>query len=129
MQPQPNAKAGSQGATQEPYMANSLMIKTPIRSGQSVFHAHGDVIVLGSAASGSEIVAAGSIPVYGTLRGRASAGVLGNSGARVFCRKNEAELLSVDGWYCTAEEMEPSSRGKAIQAFLDKDVLRIAPFN
>ena len=129
MQPAPNTKAGSQGATQEPYMASSLMIKTPIRSGQSVFHAHGDVIVLGSAASGSEIVASGSIHVYGTLRGRASAGVLGNSGARVFCRKNEAELLSVDGWYCTAEEMEPSSRGKAIQAFLDKDVLRIAPFN
>jgi septum site-determining protein MinC len=129
MQPQPNAKAASQGATQEPYMQNSLMIKTPIRSGQSVFHAHGDVIVLGSAASGSEIVAAGSIHVYGTLRGRASAGVLGHSAARIFCRKNEAELLSVDGWYCTAEEMETSSRGKAIQAFLDNDVLRIAPFN
>ncbi|MGX9576739.1 septum site-determining protein MinC [Mesorhizobium sp. f-mel] len=107
----------------------TLMVKTPIRSGQSVFHAHGDVIVLGSVASGSEIVAAGSIHVYGTLRGRASAGVLGHSAARIFCRKNEAELLSVDGWYCTAEEMEPSLRGKAVQAFLEKDTLRIAPFS
>ncbi|PDQ18394.1 septum formation inhibitor MinC [Mesorhizobium sanjuanii] len=105
---------------------DTLMVKTPIRSGQSVFHAHGDVIVLGSVASGSEIVASGSIHVYGTLRGRASAGVLGNSAARIFCRRNEAELLSVDGWYCTAEEMEASVRGKAVQAFLDNDTLRIA---
>ncbi|TIX86483.1 MAG: septum formation inhibitor MinC [Mesorhizobium sp.] len=113
----------------QPEAPATLMVKAPIRSGQSVFHAHGDVIVLGSVASGSEIVAAGSIHVYGTLRGRASAGVLGHSAARIFCRKNEAELLSVDGWYCTAEEMEPSLRGKAVQAFLEKDTLRIAPFS
>jgi len=123
------AEQGKQPEDRQPEAPATLMVKTPIRSGQSVFHAHGDVIVLGSVASGSEIVAAGSIHVYGTLRGRASAGVLGHSAARIFCRKNEAELLSVDGWYCTAEEMEPSLRGKAVQAFLEKDTLRIAPFS
>jgi septum site-determining protein MinC len=121
------AEEGKQKADRQP--ADTLMIKTPIRSGQSVFHAHGDVIVLGSVASGSEIVASGSIHVYGTLRGRASAGALGDTGARIFCRRNEAELLSVDGWYCTAEEMEPALRGKPVQAFLDNDRLRIAAFN
>ncbi|MER8437076.1 septum site-determining protein MinC [Mesorhizobium sp. M1312] len=123
------AEQAKQPEDRQPEAPATLMVKTPIRSGQSVFHAHGDVIVLGSVASGSEIVAAGSIHVYGTLRGRASAGVLGHSAARIFCRKNEAELLSVDGWYCTAEEMEPSLRGKAVQAFLEKDTLRIAPFS
>jgi septum site-determining protein MinC len=103
------------------------MIKAPIRSGQSVFHPHGDVIVLGSVASGSEIVAGGSIHVYGTLRGRAIAGSEGNISARIFCRKNEAELLAVDGWYTTAEEMEGVSRGKAVQAFLDNDALCVVP--
>ncbi|PBB23440.1 MULTISPECIES: septum site-determining protein MinC [unclassified Mesorhizobium] len=107
------------------YDSGTLMIKTPIRSGQAIMHAHGDVIVLGSVASGSEIVAAGSIHVYGTLRGRASAGALGNTAARIFCRRNEAELLSVDGWYITAEEMEGVSRGKPVQAFLDGDGLRV----
>ncbi|ODA96142.1 septum formation inhibitor MinC [Mesorhizobium sp. SEMIA 3007] len=107
------------------YDSGTLMIKTPIRSGQAIMHAHGDVIVLGSVASGSEIVAAGSIHVYGTLRGRASAGSLGNTAARIFCRRNEAELLSVDGWYITAEEMEGVSRGKPVQAFLDGDGLRV----
>ncbi|MGX5827867.1 septum site-determining protein MinC [Mesorhizobium sp. 43Arga] len=107
------------------YDSGTLMIKTPIRSGQAIMHAHGDVIVLGSVASGSEIVAAGSIHVYGTLRGRASAGALGNTAARIFCRRNEAELLSVDGWYITAEEMEGVSRGKPVQAFLDGEGLRV----
>jgi len=107
--------------------AGTLMIKAPIRSGQSIFHPHGDVIVLGSVASGSEIVAGGSIHVYGTLRGRAIAGSEGNISARIFCRKNEAELLAVDGWYTTAEEMEGVSRGKAVQAFLENDALCVVP--
>jgi len=115
-----------QGAVPAP-SAGTLMIKAPIRSGQSVFHPHGDVIVLGSVASGSEIVAGGSIHVYGTLRGRAIAGSEGNISARIFCRKNEAELLAVDGWYTTAEEMEGVSRGKAVQAFLDNDALCVVP--
>ncbi|RUV43554.1 MULTISPECIES: septum site-determining protein MinC [unclassified Mesorhizobium] len=119
---------GAVPARHEP-SAGTLMIKAPIRSGQSVFHPHGDVIVLGSVASGSEIVAGGSIHVYGTLRGRAIAGSEGNTSARIFCRKNEAELLAVDGWYTTAEEMEGVSRGKAVQAFLENDALCVVPLS
>ena len=121
------SKAGESEPQQE--ASGTLMIKSPIRSGQAIVHPHGDVIVLGSVASGSEIIAAGSIHVYGTLRGRASAGALGNKGARIFCRRNEAELLAVDGWYVTAEEMEGSSRGKPVQAFLDGEALRVAPLS
>lgn len=121
------AEPAGQGAAPHGPDAGTLMIKAPIRSGQSVFHPHGDVIVLGSVASGSEIVAGGSIHVYGTLRGRAIAGSEGNISARIFCRKNEAELLAVDGWYTTAEEMEGVSRGKAVQAFLDNDALCVVP--
>ncbi|MBZ9696258.1 MULTISPECIES: septum site-determining protein MinC [unclassified Mesorhizobium] len=113
----------------ETVQAGTLMVKSPIRSGQSIFHPHGDVIVLGSVASGSEIIAAGSIHVYGTLRGRAIAGSQGNRSARIFCRKNEAELISIDGWYTTAEEMEGVSRGKAVQAFLEGDMLAVVPLN
>ncbi|MER8901334.1 septum site-determining protein MinC [Mesorhizobium sp. M0772] len=129
LKPASDAKAQPKDAKIAAPDASTLMIRSPIRSGQLVFHPHGDVIVLGSVASGSEIVATGSIHVYGTLRGRASAGAQGNTAARVFCRRNEAELLSVDGWYCTAEEMDPSVRGKPVQAFLDNGMLRIAPFS
>src|SRR3984893_8455563 len=69
----------------------SLLLENPVRSGQSVVFTEGDVTVLGSVGSGAEIVAGGSIHIYGTLRGRAMAGVNGNSAARIFCQKIEAE--------------------------------------
>src|SRR6202030_871239 len=66
---------------------SSLLLDSPVRSGQSVIFIEGDVTVLGSVGSGAEIVAGGSIHVYGTLRGRAMAGVNGNSTARIYCQK------------------------------------------
>ena len=72
----------------------SLLLESPVRSGQSIVFTEGDVTVLGSVGSGAEIVAGGSIHIYGTLRGRAMAGVNGNSAARIYCQKIEAELLA-----------------------------------
>ena len=71
------------------------MIEDPVRSGQSVVFMEGDVTVVGSVGSGAEIVAGGSIHVYGTLRGRALAGATGNARARIFCHRVEAELLAI----------------------------------
>jgi septum site-determining protein MinC len=83
----------------------SLLIDEPVRSGQSIVFEKGDVSVVGSVASGAEVIAGGSIHVYGTLRGRAIAGLTGNNRARIFCRKLEAELLAIDGVYQTADDM------------------------
>ena len=101
----------------------SLLIDEPVRSGQSVIFTEGDVTIVGSVASGAEIVAGGSIHVYGTLRGRAMAGSVGNASARIFCRKLEAELLAIDGLYKTAEDMEPQLRGQAVQLWLDGETI------
>ena len=101
----------------------SLLIDEPVRSGQSVIFTEGDVTIVGSVASGAEIVAGGSIHVYGTLRGRAMAGSVGNASARIFCRKLEAELLAIDGLYKTAEDMEPQLRGQSVQLWLDGDTI------
>jgi septum site-determining protein MinC len=87
----------------------------------------GDVTVLGSVGSGAEIVAGGSIHVYGTLRGRAMAGVNGNPSARIFCQKIEAELLAIDGYYQTAEDFDASLRNRPAQAWLDGGIMRITP--
>jgi len=123
----PGQKSAPPAPAEQPQPeAKTLILETPVRSGQSVFHPHGDVIVLGSVGSGSEIIAAGSIHIYGTLRGRAIAGAMGNSGARIFCQKNEAELLAVDGWYRTADDMEASTRGRPTQAYLENDVIWVA---
>lgn len=102
---------------------SSLVVTQPVRSGQSLVFPDGDVTVVGSVASGAEVIAGGSIHVYGTLRGRALAGTMGNSTARIFCRKLEAELISIDGYYKTAEDMQPSLHGQAVQLWLDGDTI------
>jgi septum site-determining protein MinC len=107
----------------------SLLLDSPVRSGQSVVFAEGDVTVVGSVGSGAEIVAGGSIHVYGTLRGRAMAGVNGNSAARIYCQKIEAELLAIDGYYRTAEDIGATLRNRPAQAWLDGDIMRISPLN
>jgi septum site-determining protein MinC len=106
-------------ARQEP---TSLLLESPIRSGQSVIFPYGDVTVIGSVASG----AGGSIHVYGALRGRAMAGSMGNARARIFCSRNEAELIAIDGYYRTAEDMPANLRSRPVQCSLEDRVLLIA---
>jgi septum site-determining protein MinC len=107
----------------------SLLLESPVRSGQSIVFMEGDVTVLGSVGSGAEIVAGGSIHIYGTLRGRAMAGVNGNSNARIYCQKIEAELLAIDGYYQTAEEIDETLRNRPAQAWLQGDTMKITPLN
>lgn len=107
--------------------STSLLVESPVRSGQSVVFAEGDVTVLGSVGSGAEIVAGGSIHIYGTLRGRAMAGVNGNAAARIYCHRIEAELLAIDGYYQTAEEISATLRDRPAQAWLQGDIMRITP--
>ncbi|MGM4983675.1 MULTISPECIES: septum site-determining protein MinC [Rhizobium] len=104
-------------------VTQSLIIREPVRSGQSVIFPEGDVTVIGSVASGAEIIAGGSVHIYGTLRGRAMAGSIGNASARIFCRKLEAELLAIDGIYKMAEDVTPGLRGQPVQLWLDGETI------
>ena len=108
-----------------PPPVSSMLIDAPVRSGQLIVHPDGDVTVVGSVASGAEIVAAGSIHIYGTLRGRVLAGAYGNQRARIFCRRLDAELMAIDGRYIMADEIEPHLRKAPVQAWLDGDELKI----
>ena len=103
----------------------TLLLDEPVRSGQSIFFPDGDVTVLGSVGSGAELVAGGSIHVYGALRGRAMAGSNGNSRARIFCSRIEAELLAIDGHYLTADLMDKGLRDRPVQAWLEGSAVRI----
>ncbi|MGF6158076.1 septum site-determining protein MinC [Ensifer sp. KUDG1] len=122
------AEAGAETViTAEPVAAKatpSIVVTQPVRSGQSLFFPEGDVTIIGSVASGAEVVAGGSIHIYGALRGRAMAGTTGNASARIFCRKLEAELIAIDGFYKTADDMEQNLRGKAVQIWLDGEELK-----
>ncbi|MEM9106974.1 MAG: septum site-determining protein MinC [Pseudomonadota bacterium] len=109
-------EAGSDRATP------SMMVVQPVRSGQSLI-SEGDVTVVGSVASGAEIIAAGSVHVYGTIRGRVVAGSMGNETARIFCRRLDAELVSIAGYYKTSEDLEPELREQAVQLWLKDESL------
>lgn len=109
--------------------AAPLYIDSPVRSGQSVLHPEGDVIITGSVASGAEVIAAGSIHVYGALRGRAMAGAYGDETARIFCRSLEAELIAVNGLYQTADEIDPVLRKKPAQARLRHGIMQVTKFD
>ena len=114
--------AAPEPAAAEP---SGLLVDHPIRSGQSVVFEKGDVTVVGSVASGAEVIAGGSVHIYGALRGRAIAGFTGNPRARIFCRRLDAELLAIDGVYQTADDMDAGLRGRAVQAWLEGEAMRI----
>ena len=107
----------------------SLLVEGRVRSGQSVVHIDGDVTVLGSVGSGAEIIAGGSIHIYGTLRGRALAGITGDNRARIFCHRAEAELLAIDSHYKMAADFAPDLQSQPIQAWLEGETLRISAIN
>lgn len=117
--------AARPGSTERPARTarGALIVDRPVRSGQSIFHPEGDVTVLGAVSSGAEVIAGGSVHVYGTLRGRALAGATGNPDALVFCRKFEAELVSIDGNYMTAEQSPAEMIGKPVQIRLRNETI------
>lgn len=116
-------------AVAKPVEPASLMIETHVRSGQSIVFPAGDVTVVGSISSAAEVIAGGSIHVYGAIRGRAMAGANGNPKARIFCSCVDAELLAIDGFYRTAEDLEPGLLNRSIQAWLEGATLMIAPID
>ena len=107
----------------------SLLIDQPVRSGQSIVFKEGDVTVVGPVASGAEVIAGGSIHVYGALRGRAIAGVKAGPAARIFCRKLEAELVAVDGLYQTADHWGAEVLGRPVQIQREGGSLIVSAFD
>ncbi|MDO6462415.1 septum site-determining protein MinC [Granulosicoccaceae sp. 1_MG-2023] len=106
-------------------VAGPTIVTRPVRSGQQVYAQGGELVVLGQAGPGAELIADSNIHVYGPLRGRALCGVTGNTDARIFCRSLEAELVSVAGNYKPLEEIPADLKGKPAQIWLDGDRLVI----
>jgi len=127
--PEPAAEPASQAASQADVPAASsgqtMTITRPVRSGQRIYAAGGDLIVLSQVGSGAEVMADGNIHIYGALRGRAFAGVKGNQEARVFCHALYPELVAVAGRYVVSEKISPDVLGKPVQIWLEGGRLQI----
>jgi septum site-determining protein MinC len=89
-------------------------------------YAHNRVLtVCAPVGAGAEVIADGSVHIYGPLRGRALAGALGDTNARIFCREFHAELVAVAGHYKVLDEIPANLHGKAVQVWLQNDKLHI----
>ncbi|RPE77123.1 septum site-determining protein MinC [Vulcaniibacterium tengchongense] len=106
--------------------APGLLLTAPVRSGQQVYADHRDLTVLATVGAGAEVIADGSVHIYGSLRGRALAGAQGNPQARIFCREFHAELVAIAGHYKVLEDIPKDLRGKAVQVWLEDQQLKIA---
>jgi septum site-determining protein MinC len=103
---------------------DNKVITGSVRSGQMVITERGDLTIIGSVGSGAEVIAGGNIHIYGTLRGRALAGVQGDTGARIFCQRLDAELVAIAGLYQTSETLGPAPGEGGVQIFLKDDRLQ-----
>jgi len=113
-------------STPEPQAVAAIttMITQPVRSGQRIY-AQGDLVILAQVSAGAEILAEGNIHVYGSLRGRALAGVQGNTEARIFCSDLQAELISIAGNYKISEDLKSPALNQPVQIYLQNHTLVI----
>ena len=109
-----------------PASAPIMFLNASVRSGQRVTFPEGDIIVLGSVASGAEIAAGVSIHVYGAIRGRAYAGMAGGKGARIFCQKLEAELLAIGDVCRISDDLDAGLHGRAAHVWCELNRINLA---
>lgn len=106
----------------------ALIVDKPLRSGQRVYAKGADLIVTAVVSFGAEVIADGNIHVYAPLRGRALAGALGDTDARIFTTCMEPQLLSIAGIYRTTEtELPAAVLGKPAQVRLAGEKLVVEP--
>jgi septum site-determining protein MinC len=131
---QPTRRAASRAAAAAPVAApaaapssraTARLVTTPVRSGTQVYARGTDLVVIAAVSPGAELVADGNIHVYGPLRGRALAGASGDTGARIFCSRLEAELVSIAGRYLVNEQLPAEQQGLAVQIALVDDRLTV----
>ena len=90
-----------------------------LRTGQCLVQHQGDIILTAGINSGSEVIASGNIHIYGSVRGRVVAGAGGNIAARIFCHSLEAELVSIAGTYCVADDIPQHVTKKPVHIYLN----------
>lgn len=110
-----------------PELIKTKLLTSQVRSGQQVVSKGADLIVAASVSQGAELLSDGNIHVYGTLRGRALAGIAGDKQARIFCHSLDAELVSIAGIYRLKDAIEPIT--VPCQIFIQDDRIQIEPIS
>ncbi len=125
---QPATPAAAAAAPPGPGEAGlaAMIHSQTVRSGQRVYARDRDLVITAGVGAGAEVMADGCVHIYGSLRGRAMAGVHGQLSARVFCLEFNAELVSIAGIFRVFETIPPEFAGKPVQAWLDGEDMHFA---
>jgi septum site-determining protein MinC len=110
----------------EPTIKPTRIVTSPVRGGMQIYAQGCDLVVIAPVSPGAELLADGNIHVYGPMRGRALAGIKGDTTARIFCQQLGAELVSIAGQYKVSEDLRRDPLwGSGVQVSLSGDVLNI----
>lgn len=117
-------------ASSKPEAVPAMVVRQPVRSGQQIYARGGDLIVLAAVNAGAEVIADGNIHVYAPLRGRALAGVQGDTSASIFTQSMEAELVAIAGNYQVFEDGQAKDiYSRAVRIFLNDTHINISPLS
>ncbi|MEI6414175.1 MAG: septum site-determining protein MinC [Pseudomonadota bacterium] len=103
------------------------VVAQTVHAGQRIYATGRDLVLLSNVNPGAEVMADGHIHIHGALRGRALAGVQGNTECRIFCRELRAELISVAGHYRVSENLPGEFRGKPVQVGMEGQTMTFLP--
>jgi len=118
------AKTASEKKPVSTLPAHTMVITSPVRSGQQIYAKDANLVVIAPVSHGAELLSDGHIHVYGSLRGRALAGITGDKTARIFCQQLHAELISIAGYYKLHDAL-PDIQAPITQIFLDNEQICI----
>lgn len=93
----------------------TLFYDQMLRSGQSINHVGGDLVLTDSVNNGAEAITDNSLHVYGRAQGRLVAGATGDKDARIFCQRFNPSLVSVAGTYCLHDSIPAEMIDKPVQ--------------
>ncbi|CAL4322615.1 Septum site-determining protein MinC [Buchnera aphidicola (Eriosoma grossulariae)] len=110
---------------QEKRTKKTLIINTPIRSGQKIYAQNRDLIITSHVSSGAELIADGNVHIYGIMRGRVLVGAKGDTSRQIFCTNFFAELISISGEYWLIDHIPLNYIGKTVIIFLKNGLLKI----
>ncbi|ATF09073.1 septum site-determining protein MinC [Candidatus Enterovibrio altilux] len=116
-----------QSRINDPIQTPTKVITTPIRSGQQVYAKNADLVILNHVNAGAEIIADGSIHIYGILRGRVIAGASGQKEAHIFCQNLQSELVAIAGTYWLSETISEEYASRPVTISLQNNSLNIKP--
>lgn len=110
-----------------PEVNETKVVDGQVRGGQQVYARNADLIIIGNVNNGAEVLADGNIHIYGSLKGRALAGLRGDDNAKIFVNNFDPEMVVVNGDYTVKDDIPKELIGTAVIVSKNEEKISINP--